>query len=110
MLTNPLDIGNHLGRRIMAPPKIRMRAPGPALIKQNRMETLRIKQHPVAMLAAAARPAVKKQRRYAVSLPDLLHINPVPVPHIKHDGIERTGHFLITFSDHIAPRSFKVPA
>jgi len=38
---------------------------------------------------------MKKQRRYAVSLPDLLHINPVPVSDIKHDRIKRTRHFLI---------------
>ena len=59
-----------------------------------------IEKGAVAVLRAAARPAVKKDGRDAAFCADLFDVKPVPVAHIQHARVERTEFlFKVAFDD-----------
>ena len=66
-----------------------MAAARAALVEKERVKKIRVEQPAVQMLRAAAWSAMKKQRGYTIAPADLLDVDPMPVAHLEHTGIER---------------------
>jgi hypothetical protein len=71
-----------------------MTAAGPALVEEKRMVKIGIEELTMHMLSTATRPAMQKKHWDTFAPAYLLDIDPVPIPHVEHAGVEGAQMFV----------------